>query len=131
MPPRSPTLSARRSRWATLHLARRLADGLPSKPLLREAALITAQALLAEHERAPSEAEAAFAEAAQKWERLEMPWECAHALLGQGRCLLALGRSGDASDRLRLARVLFEHTAATPALVEADSLLDQASALAS
>ena len=112
-------------------LARRLAEGLPSKPLLWEAALLTAGALIAEHEGRHAEAEHRLGEAAPRWQRLEVPWERAQALLGQGRCLIALGRSREASHQLRLAADLFGSLAATPALSETDALLERASAAAS
>jgi hypothetical protein len=38
-------------------------------------------------------------EAADRWERFEMPWEHAQALLGKGRCLLTLGQPTQASSR--------------------------------
>ncbi|MBV9047187.1 MAG: hypothetical protein JOY58_02905 [Solirubrobacterales bacterium] len=112
-------------------LARRLADNLPSKPLLRKAGLLTAQALIAEHEGRHGQAAGAFAEAAKAWERLQTPWERAHALLGQGRCLVALGRSSEASDLIRAARKVFNALGAAPALSETDALMQRASALAS
>ena len=111
-----------------LKLARRLPEGVPSKPLLWEAALLTAQALIAEHEARHTEARDGFAAAAQRWQRLEVPWERAQALLGQGRCLIAPGRSTEAVEQLRSARGIFNLLGATPALAETDTLLERASA---
>jgi hypothetical protein len=53
--------------------------------------------------------------------------ERAYALLGQGRCLLALGNPG-AERLLREARDLFASTGYNPALVETELLLGQAAA---
>lgn len=112
-------------------LARRLADRVPPKPMLRETALLTVDALIAGHERRHTDAEARFAAAAQAWQRLQTPWEQAHALLGQARCLLAVGRPADAAEKIHTARELFNAMGATLALAEADTVLERASALAS
>jgi hypothetical protein len=53
----------------------------------------------------------------------------AHALLGQGRCLTALGQPAEATRALVQAREIFDTLKAAPALAETDALLDQASAL--
>ena len=57
--------------------------------------------------------------------------EQAFALLGHGRCLLALGRDADATQTLLQARDIFQELQATPALAETDGLLQQATALSS
>ena len=108
-------------------LATGLAAALqPSHPLQQHAA-VTAQALLAEHHRQHTEAAALFADAAGRWQKFEVPWEQAQALLGQGRCLLALGQPDEARDPLRTARNIFATLGARPALTETGKLLAQAS----
>ena len=47
-----------------------------------------------------------FTNAAGRWERFEVPWEQAQALLGQSRCLLTLGRPTEAREPLRRAATL-------------------------
>ena len=100
----------------------------PNHPL-QQHAMVTAQALLAEHHGQHAEAAALFAGAAGRWKRFKMPWEHAQALLGQGRCLLALARPAEAREPLHTARGIFTSLGARPALTETDKLLAQASAL--
>jgi hypothetical protein len=114
-----------------LELAQRLAEGLPSEPLFRGAAVLTARALIAEHESRVAEAERGFSDAAQRWRELEVPWEHAQALLGQARCLIAVGRSHEATEPLGVARDIFRSLAATPALADTNALLQRASAIVS
>jgi hypothetical protein len=52
-----------------------------------------------------------------------MPYEEAQALLGQGRCLVALGRAPEAAPVLEGARRIFARLKARPALTETDALL--------
>ena len=52
-----------------------------------------------------------------------MPYEEAQALLGQGRCLMALGRAPQAAPVLAAAREIFARLGARPALKETDALL--------
>jgi tetratricopeptide (TPR) repeat protein len=112
-------------------LATRLAEGVEPIYPLHQHALATARALLLEHHGSHAEAAELFADAAQRWERFEMPWERAQALLGQARCLLALGRTTEASEPLRQAREIFARLGAKPALAETDALLERATALSS
>jgi hypothetical protein len=55
--------------------------------------------------------------------------EQAFALLGQGRCLVALGHLTEAVQPLNQARDIFQKLQAAPALAETDALLQQATAL--
>ena len=87
-------------------LAKRLADGLEPRYPLDEHALCAARAQLAEHAGDHADAATLYAEAAARWQEFGNVPERAHALLGQGRCLLALGRPG-AEEPLREARDLF------------------------
>jgi class 3 adenylate cyclase len=111
-------------------LGARLADGPEPVYQLDQHAAVTARALLAEQHGEHAAAAALFADAAGRWKRFEVPWEQAQALLGQGRCLLALGRPAEAGEPLHAARDIFASLAASPALADANHLLAQATALA-
>ena len=50
-----------------------------------------------------------------------MPCEEAQALLGQGRCLVALGKTPEAAAPLAAAREIFARLGAKPALAEAEA----------
>jgi hypothetical protein len=110
-------------------LGERLADSLEPVYQLDQHATVTARALLAELHGQDAEAAALFADAAGRWERFEVPWEQAQALLGQSRCLLTLGRSAEAQEPLHAARDIFASLGASPALTDADRLLARATAL--
>jgi predicted ATPase/class 3 adenylate cyclase len=111
-------------------LAARLADGLEPVYQLDQHAAATARALLAEQHGEHAEAAALFADAAGRWERFEVPWEQAQALLGQGRCLLALRRPSESREPLSAARDIFASLDASPILADANRLLAEATALA-
>jgi hypothetical protein len=70
-------------------------------------------------------AEANFLGAAQIWGEMEIPHETAHALLGQGRCLAALGRAQEAAAPLAEAREIFTRLGAHPALAETEVVLER------
>jgi hypothetical protein len=108
-----------------------LAEGVDPIYPLHEHALATVRALLLEHHGSHAEAAELFADAAERWERFEMPWEGAQALLGQGRCLLATGHPAEASGPLRRARDVFTELGAKPAVAETDGLPERATALSS
>jgi hypothetical protein len=96
---------------------------LPESRLpLWQHAMTAAGALLAEA-RGESEAAPGFATAASGWRDFEMPFEEAQALLGQGRCLIALGRAPEAAPVLQHAREIFAGLKARPALEETETLL--------
>jgi class 3 adenylate cyclase/tetratricopeptide (TPR) repeat protein len=104
-------------------LAARLADGIePVLPIQRNV-LTTTQGLLAERRGECEAAAVRFAAAAAGWHAFEVPYEEAQALLGQGRCLLTLGRAPDAAAPLAAAREIFARLGARPALAETDALL--------
>ena len=110
-------------------LGERLANSLKPVYQLDQHAALTARALLAEQHGENFEAAALFADAAGRWERFEVPWEQAQALLGQGRCLLTLGRSSQAREPLHAARDIFSSLGANPALADVNRLLAAATAL--
>jgi class 3 adenylate cyclase/tetratricopeptide (TPR) repeat protein len=71
-----------------------------------------------DHERAA----AGYAAAASRWDGFHVPYESAQAALGQARCLVGLGRQGDANHPLAAAKGVFAALGATPALAEAERL---------
>ena len=95
----------------------------PSVALYRHA-LASTQASIAEA-RGEHEAAAGFADAAAGWHDFGVPYEEAQALLGQGRCLVALGRAPEAVEPLGQAHDIFERLGARPALAETDQVLQQ------
>ena len=111
-------------------LGGRLAGGLKPVYPLDQHATLTARALLAEQHGETAEAAALFTDAAGRWQRFEVPWEQAQALLGQGRCLLTLARPAEAREPLHAARDIFGSLGADPVLADVDCLLAEATALA-
>jgi class 3 adenylate cyclase/tetratricopeptide (TPR) repeat protein len=107
-------------------LARRLAAiAVPGRPLHRCVGP-TARALLCEQAGEADSADRHFEEAAARWRELEVPFELALALLGQGRCLLALDRSPDAATPLGEALEILAGLGAGPHAEAARSLLSRA-----
>ena len=85
-----------------------------------------------DHYRKPARAasvssSAGFAAAAARWHDFGVPYEEGHALLGQGRCLVALCRAPEAAAPLAAAREIFARLGAKPALAEAEAVLAAAS----
>ncbi len=111
-------------------LAQWLAE--PVGPLfpLREHALCGARAALAEARAEHAEAAVLYVEAAERWQSFGEVPERGHALLGQGRCLLALGRP-DAAAALREAREVFAGLGARRLVGETDAVLQPSLALSS
>jgi class 3 adenylate cyclase/tetratricopeptide (TPR) repeat protein len=105
-------------------LAERLAAGLELRYPLDKHALCAARAQLAEHTGDRAEAATLFAEAARRWQEFGNVPERAYALLGQGRCLLALGQPGT-EEPLGEAADLFASMGYEPALAETKALLEQ------
>jgi tetratricopeptide (TPR) repeat protein len=112
-------------------LAERLVAGLEPLYPYAEYALVAANAALTEARGDLQAAADAYADAADRWERFGVVPEEAFALLGQGRCLVALSRPTEAAAVLQQAREIFERLKAAPALVETDALLAQTIALSS
>ena len=111
-------------------LARRLADGIEPRYPLHEHALCAARAQLAEHDGDHAVAAGLYAEAAGRWQQFGNVPEHAYALLGQGRCLLALEDSA-AEQPLRRAAELFSSMGYRPALAETEALIAHTAAPAS
>jgi class 3 adenylate cyclase/tetratricopeptide (TPR) repeat protein len=87
--------------------------------------VLAARAVLAEAQGEPHEAATQYAKAADGWEAYGHVLEHGHALLGLGRCRLALGEP-DTEQPLAEARRLFARLKATPLLAETDRWLGQA-----
>ena len=112
-----------------LELAAQLADGLEPLFPLREHALCAARARLAEPPattpRPPSSTPRRPSAGASSATSASAPTP----LLGQGRCLAALGRP-EAEQPLRETRQLFASMGYQPALAETDALLGESTAAA-
>jgi tetratricopeptide (TPR) repeat protein len=113
-----------------LDLAARLGNTLEPIFPYHEHALCGARAILAEARGDRAEGAKLYAEAAERWERFGVVPERAFALLGQGRCMVALAVQ-EAPAVLREAREIFGALKAKPALAEIDALLERATALTS
>ena len=87
-------------------------------------------AIAAEAAGRQDEALALFQDAEQGWRESGDPYERAHSLLGQARCLIGLERANEAVQPLNDARDLFAGLGAAPALAETDTLLQHATSVA-
>jgi class 3 adenylate cyclase/tetratricopeptide (TPR) repeat protein len=105
-------------RAAAEALAARAHDGVARN----QHGLLTARAALAEADGALEEAAQGYDEAAVRWAGYGHQLERARALLGAGRCLLAVGRP-EGQVRLQSARSLLATLDARPLLAEADAAL--------
>jgi hypothetical protein len=85
----------------------------------------TGRAIIADARGEHEAAAAGFADAAARWHDFGVPYEEAQALLGEGRCLMALGRAPEAAPVLQEARAIFARLGARPALAETEGLLGE------
>jgi class 3 adenylate cyclase/tetratricopeptide (TPR) repeat protein len=108
-----------------LDLARALRRSSYQAALRNEINRTAADAILAEASGAPHDAARLYADAAVRWDQFGNVPEHAHALLGAGRVLLALGRP-DAAEPLEVARDIFASLRYHDPLAEAEGLLGQA-----
>ena len=111
-------------------LLARLAAGFPEVVPRQQHAVVTVRAIQAERAGEGAGAAALYADAAERWEQLTEVIEQAHALLGHGRCLTAVGGPG-ADSPLRRARALFDQMGARRRVDECDTLIARASKLTS
>jgi class 3 adenylate cyclase/tetratricopeptide (TPR) repeat protein len=103
-------------------LAARLVAGVEPHTPLQQHALAACRAALAEAAGDHRTAATAYADAVTRWREFGDVPELAFALLGQGRCLVAVG-AVDAVGPLREARELFASMGYAPALKDTDALL--------
>jgi tetratricopeptide (TPR) repeat protein len=113
-----------------LDLARRLLEANPAMPGRSEHIVVTGRALIAEAEGRLDEALEGFRDAAERWAGYGHVIEHGNALIGVGRCLIALGRPAEAIEPLREARELFAAPGATVLVAEVDDLLAETAARA-
>ena len=123
-----PTMVRTALAVGTPGLAERLAAGPEPRYPLAEHALVAAGAVLAEGRGDLDTAARSYTDAAERWARFGVVPEQALALLGLGRCRLALGRPTEATPVLHRARGIFEGLSASPLLAETDTLLHEAAA---
>jgi hypothetical protein len=105
-----------------VELAYRLLEGVEALTPFVQHAVAAARALVAEAEGRTGEAAGLFAGSAARWAQFGNLPEQAFALLGQGRCLRALGEPG-AAEVLTEAERLFASLRYEPALAEVRVLL--------
>jgi class 3 adenylate cyclase/tetratricopeptide (TPR) repeat protein len=103
-------------------LARRLAAGVEPATSADAHAVASAEAQLAEAAGRHADAARLYQRAAERWHQFGNVPERAYALLGQGRCLVALG-DVDLAVPLTEARDLFASMGYKPALAETERLL--------
>ncbi len=106
-------------------LSERLVSGFEPRQPYGEHALVAAHAALAEASGDLAAAIPAYADAADRWERFGVVAEQGFALLGQGRCLLAVGETEAGSVCLRESRRIWERLGATPRIAEIDTLVQR------
>jgi len=111
-------LSAQERDWA-----QQLVDDIGSQTPLREHVRVTGRAVLDEAGGQHEAASAGYSDAAARWHDFGVPYEEAQALLGQGRCLVELGRAEEAREPLTGASEIFDRLGARPALAETEKLL--------
>ncbi|MFY9577976.1 MAG: BTAD domain-containing putative transcriptional regulator [Gaiellaceae bacterium] len=111
-----------------LSLFDRLLDSLEPDPRLARF-VSTAGAILCEARGQSRQAELLYAEADEGWRSHDCVVEHAHALLGLGRCCLALGRPDDAAASLREAREVLSSLGAALLLAQTEELLAEATAV--
>jgi tetratricopeptide (TPR) repeat protein len=104
-----------------LGLAERAVGGVEPPYPYAEHALVAARAVVAEARRRFDEALADYRDAAARWATFTIPLEQGFALLGEGRCLAALGRHAEAGEALAHARSIFEGLGATALLPELEA----------
>jgi hypothetical protein len=111
-------------------LARRLLEANLDNAGRSANIVVSGRAVIAEAEGRFEEALAAYRDAADRWLAYGSVPERGFALVGQGRCLVALGRTGEANQPLREARAMFAGLGAARLSAEVDDLLAHTSARA-
>jgi class 3 adenylate cyclase/tetratricopeptide (TPR) repeat protein len=112
-------------------LAESLLEGTEVVTASHRHAVHAARAVLAEAHGQLEQSLGLYEETAERWAEFGFVLEQGYALLGAGRCLLALRDPVRAAKRLQKARDIFESLGARPLVGEAEPLLEQAAAFAS
>ncbi|MDP9331172.1 MAG: AAA family ATPase [Actinomycetota bacterium] len=107
-------------------LGARLASGIEHPSPYMEHGLVSSEAALAEAAGNHEGAATLYSDAAGRWREFGVVPELAFALLGEGRCSLALGRNVEAIVALTQAREIFAPLGAAPSLGECDRYLEEA-----
>ena len=131
-------------RALVLHLAARVCAGAGAVELGRRmltvaravaarhrCCLLAAEAIVTEAEGRLEQALEQYEKAGERWKEFGHILELGQAQLGAGRCLCVLKRPVQATEHLRDARKVFIGLHAEPLVAEADSLLEEATALTS
>jgi DNA-binding SARP family transcriptional activator/class 3 adenylate cyclase len=108
-------------------LAKHVVEGIHPRYPLEEHTLCTGRAQLAEAVDEHAEAARLYSEAGERWHAFGNVPERAYALLGRGRCLVALGDTC-AEEPLLEAHDLFGSMGYNPALAETTALLEKITA---
>ncbi len=108
---------------ASLDLGKRILELAKSKAPRDSHTDVTGRALLAEAEGNLEQAVTLHREAAACWKGYGTVHEQAYALLGAGRCLVALGRPGEAASALEETKAIFSRLRAAPLQAEVEGLL--------
>jgi class 3 adenylate cyclase/tetratricopeptide (TPR) repeat protein len=109
-----------------ISLAEILLEGTEVVAARHRHAVHTAQAVLAEAQGQLEQSLVLYEEAAGRWAEYGFLLEQGEALLGGGRCQLALRDRERAAKTLQKARGIFESLGARPLVAEVESLLEQA-----
>jgi class 3 adenylate cyclase/tetratricopeptide (TPR) repeat protein len=120
LPSMAANLALRIGDWA---LAQALVDEASEAALADRHSVAAGHALLAEASRDHETAAVRFAAAAAAWHDFGVPYEEAQAWLGEGRCLVRLGRAREAVLPLEQAREILARLGAKPALEETEEWL--------
>jgi hypothetical protein len=112
-------------------LGEELLAGIPDRLTGYRLALTAAGAALAEAGGELEEGLRLHEEAAGGLEGFGWVVEYGQALLGQGRCLVGLGRSDQAASKVQAAREVFARLGARPLLAETEALFGRGTALSS
>jgi len=119
------------TRCGALEYADELIQGISPRTSSDKANLLTARAVLDEAHGSLESGAALYQEAAEAWTKRDDLVERAQTLLGEGRCLVQLGRTQEATQELTAARDSFASFGAGPLTTEADEWLARATALSS
>ena len=91
--------------WGAADLARAMIPSGEPNYLRSRLCIATSRAILAEADGELEDAGRRYADVANGWAAYGCPFEEAQARIGLGRCLVALGRTGEAAEHLRVGRL--------------------------